>query len=875
MGTKYIDGSLDIGGTVTVHEDISLPGDVHVDGALAVEGILKNGRTFYNVASLAAHTDALKEIVIKTKIPFLNSNIMPLIHLKGYSYSEGSPIDLSVVFYIFKDGFSEARALSAGGCKHAVFLSTYTENEQEYVAVSLDVTNVYTYFPRFAVDFTDLWQDEDGRAEYDQGWTIETSLNTDADSIIPSDRKVEVQYIPIASDISGKAAAAERAAKAIADDNGNNIVNTYETKAGANAKYLSWRQGAVDLDTEYNAAITMVRGGQHYPSGSPYGTGITLPYRTFINNTEPDYAAQIFFPNGDDASRPDSLFYRTSTAHAWRPWQEVITNNTITNYMKEANLQWGGRNISGAVSPIDAAMSDAHRANRLAFSDPKGITVEYSRDGGATYTPYETEDGNNAKIDLVSGIGYSYAIGGRSGGNSIDDKLRVTLNAIDMGVYCWAKKLLLYVTSSTNTASVTIEEATVAAPDTWITVGTYPVSGWSGWNSIPLLRVFGTNGADSTQKHLLRLTFGITALNADASFAFTLSKILLLADTAWNTPSEMARTGHLYGYNASQRAIFPADVQAVTFHGALNGKASSAAAADALFDTSMNTGFMKGSATQPVYFDNGVPVACSYSIAASVPADAKFTDTIFTGGNVSKHIYLTGAKENDNTANTSQLVFGTSDNNHVAISSNKGALIVNPSTSSYDSQIILSLTAASTFPRGIVPKVTNNASLGSSAMKWASVHATTFYGNLAGTAQSAEIAQCDGEGNEIHTTYQKKNRTSIQLTKNADGTYAVNWSDIEGREVYLAIEYPADAGDRVCFASSIIVIHTQAYENVDDKPCDFDGSLFTIEQNMQKVLRQPRITRVSNSEDICTLSFTTSDHVKDSLVNAEVHMYYQ
>lgn len=34
-----------------------------------------------------------------------------------------------------------------------------------------------------------------------------------------------------------------------------------------------------------------------------------------------------------------------------------------------------------------------------------------------------------------------------------------------------------------------------------------------------------------------------------------------------------------------------------------------------------------GSATNPMYLDNGVPTACTYTLSANVPADAKFTDT--------------------------------------------------------------------------------------------------------------------------------------------------------------------------------------------------------------------------------------------------------
>lgn len=37
-----------------------------------------------------------------------------------------------------------------------------------------------------------------------------------------------------------------------------------------------------------------------------------------------------------------------------------------------------------------------------------------------------------------------------------------------------------------------------------------------------------------------------------------------------------------------------------------------------------------GSATQPVYFNNGVPVATTYTLGTSVPANAEFTDTVYT-----------------------------------------------------------------------------------------------------------------------------------------------------------------------------------------------------------------------------------------------------
>lgn len=72
-----------------------------------------------------------------------------------------------------------------------------------------------------------------------------------------------------------------------------------------------------------------------------------------------------------------------------------------------------------------------------------------------------------------------------------------------------------------------------------------------------------------------------------------------------------------------------------------------------------------------------------------------------SGGDISGHLYLTGAKETSSTSNTSQIVFGTSSNNHVAISSNTDALVINSNTTSTLSQIVLYLKKQSVFPSGI------------------------------------------------------------------------------------------------------------------------------------------------------------------------------
>ena len=79
-------------------------------------------------------------------------------------------------------------------------------------------------------------------------------------------------------------------------------------------------------------------------------------------------------------------------------------------------------------------------------------------------------------------------------------------------------------------------------------------------------------------------------------------------------------------------------VQNKAIHTALAGKSdsdhthsyagSSSVGGAATSANKLNTN--AGSATQPVYFANGVPVNTTYTLAKSVPADAVFTDTTYT-----------------------------------------------------------------------------------------------------------------------------------------------------------------------------------------------------------------------------------------------------
>lgn len=90
-------------------------------------------------------------------------------------------------------------------------------------------------------------------------------------------------------------------------------------------------------------------------------------------------------------------------------------------------------------------------------------------------------------------------------------------------------------------------------------------------------------------------------------------------------------------------------------------------------------------------------------IKTDIEARVKDTGDIMTGAlSLTKgHLYLEGAVANSSSSNTTQLVFGTSSNNHVAISSNTNALVINKDVKTTSPQIVLYIESPSKFPYGI------------------------------------------------------------------------------------------------------------------------------------------------------------------------------
>lgn len=282
--------------------------------------------------------------------------------------------------------------------------------------------------------------------------------------------------------------------------------------------------------------------------------------------------------------------------------------------VKEAYLEWGGKNLSDNFTPVDASMIPQLGANRLAFMPSEAIEIQYSRDNGATWETYEKTD--YEKQTLFSGLLTSELYIGGDANTGIDKseyQLRITFTSTTALVYTRLKKFILYVsTGGCGGCWCTVDGKThsnvMSGDDVWTVFNDkVPISGWSGYNIINTDLTTYYNGDSQYQK--IRFTFGVTSHGQTRYPGLRLYGIMGFGGVGWTTPSNMARLGTIYSYSTDQSVSFPNNVTAKTFNGWLNGNATSATALTS----------SAGSVTQPVYFKNGKPVSTTYKLGANVP----------------------------------------------------------------------------------------------------------------------------------------------------------------------------------------------------------------------------------------------------------------
>jgi len=254
---------------------------------------------------------------------------------------------------------------------------------------------------------------------------------------------------------------------------------------------------------------------------------------------------------------------------------------TAVSSVGEAFLSWGGQNLSSNFGPVDAGILPELGANRAAFISPDNIVVQYSTNGGSSWTDYGASAAD--KVNLFNGNGAAFRIGKNSttGVDYTNYRLRIILTP--GGLYTTLNKFIILVSTSGSsgcwcTIDARLRSNVNSSTDTWTTFANQVgISGWSGYNVINTSGLTTYGGTPASQYGEIRFTFGNTGYSTSYP-GLTVTKIFCIGGVGWTTPSTLARTGHMYTYDASQNVTFPANVTASSFI----GNASSATTAAGL-----------------------------------------------------------------------------------------------------------------------------------------------------------------------------------------------------------------------------------------------------------------------------------------------------
>jgi hypothetical protein len=268
-----------------------------------------------------------------------------------------------------------------------------------------------------------------------------------------------------------------------------------------------------------------------------------------------------------------------------------------TDKIYEANLEWGVSDLLDRFSPIDAAMVPELGSDHFCFFPPSNVDIEYSIDGGKTWLDYGLTIDQKWKLFSQEA---DYVIGKCTSNNqSTDNLLRITMRAAGV-IYTQIKKYIFYISTNGSHQSYVTIETQKDGSDFKAYGGKHYLEGWSGYTVVnfEIIREQSVAGNDfrfGTTRYCnadtIRFTFGHEGFADNNPYkGLTVKRIMAFGGTCWTAPSNMATNGHLYSYNYMKESLFPATVTAPNFIGKVNG----------------------------------------YTISASVPANAKFTDTVYT-----------------------------------------------------------------------------------------------------------------------------------------------------------------------------------------------------------------------------------------------------
>ena len=266
--------------------------------------------------------------------------------------------------------------------------------------------------------------------------------------------------------------------------------------------------------------------------------------------------------SADKLSTPRTISLGTGVTSTATNFDGTANITIPVTGIKEAYLEWGGKNFTGDCGPIDAALVPELGANRFAYLKSDGITIEYSRDGGKTWTDYGAQDID--KTDLFSPVGNNFYVGKATSGAEITSnyQLRVLIDTKLASVYTILHKFAIYISEGGSTSTVTIEKALQSTPTTFINIAdNIPISGEPGWNIINVQKFITYSTSETSQYGRIRFTFKTEKQDNPSAKGLCIKKIQAYGGYGWEAPSELAKSGHVYKCLSDQAVEFPGNVR--------------------------------------------------------------------------------------------------------------------------------------------------------------------------------------------------------------------------------------------------------------------------------------------------------------------------
>lgn len=236
-----------------------------------------------------------------------------------------------------------------------------------------------------------------------------------------------------------------------------------------------------------------------------------------------------------------------------------------------SSIDRGTYNYAGGVSPVNRSLFNVARSCKSAFLPPESITVEYTRDNGASWLDYELDD--YSKRGLFSMNKASSVYLGKSGTEvKVGYGVRITIKATDRYVsfdtfYCWFS-------TGGHQCVASIERSTKGEPDKFITLANdVRVSGWSGANEIAFTAgTFGGGNNQLSNFGTYRITFMIKSVEPNwVKNATQVTDLRFYGDSCWASANPMMENDNMYTWDYLKNVSFPKDVKAANFIGRFEG----------------------------------------------------------------------------------------------------------------------------------------------------------------------------------------------------------------------------------------------------------------------------------------------------------------